>query len=92
MLRVNHIQWGQDISDLRDLAVSATHERTRERFLALYEIAAGRTNATTWAKDNVRHFQSVQSWVHLYNDHGPEALIFCHTGGWPPPFVRRVAS
>lgn len=92
MLRINHAKWRQDISDLRDLAVSASNERTRERFMALYEIADGRTNATLWAKDNGRHFQSVQSWIHAYNESGPEALFFRHTGGWVPLFVRQVVS
>jgi hypothetical protein len=92
MLRVNHDKWGQSVSELRELAVSAPHQRTRERFMALYEVADGRSNATTWAADNGRHFQSVQSWIHTYNEHGPDALSFQHTGGWRPLFVQRTAS
>ena len=38
MLRVEYAQWGQTPADLRELAMSASHPRTRERFLALYEI------------------------------------------------------
>ena len=41
MLRVNHERWGQTGEDLRDLALSAGHARSRERFLALHEIARG---------------------------------------------------
>src|SRR3954463_13740844 len=38
MLRVDHARWGQTPADLRRLATNAPHPRTRERFLALYEI------------------------------------------------------
>lgn len=38
MLRVDHARWDQTPDDLRRLAVEAAHPRTRERFLALYEI------------------------------------------------------
>ena len=38
MLRVEYARWGQTPADLRRLATSAPHPRTRERFLALYEI------------------------------------------------------
>jgi hypothetical protein len=38
MLRVDHARWDQTPADLRELAMSAPHPRTRERFLALYEI------------------------------------------------------
>jgi hypothetical protein len=38
MLSVEHARWGQTPEDLRRLAMSASHPRTRERFLALHEI------------------------------------------------------
>ena len=38
MLRVDYARWGQTPEDLRHLATSAAHRRTRERFLALYEV------------------------------------------------------
>src|SRR4051812_28183666 len=38
MLRVEFARWDQTPADLRELAMSASHLRTRERFLALYEI------------------------------------------------------
>jgi transposase len=63
--------------------VKASHPRTRERFLALYEILTG-SNATRVAEAVGRHFQSVQAWVHAYNSHGPSALYFQRTGGRPP--------
>ena len=43
MLRVEYARWGQTPADLRELAMSASHPRTRERFLALYEIIPFRT-------------------------------------------------
>jgi hypothetical protein len=41
MLSVDHARWGQTPEDLRRLAMGAPHRRTRERFLALHEIAQG---------------------------------------------------
>jgi hypothetical protein len=92
MLHINHEEWGQQVPDLRDLAVSSSHQRTRERFMALYEIAQGGRNATTWAAENGRHFQSVQAWIHVYNEFGPEALVFQHSGGRPPLCLQRSGS
>jgi len=39
VLRVDHQRWDQTVADLRHLALSAAHARSRERFLALHEIA-----------------------------------------------------
>ncbi len=91
MLRIEHEKWEQSVSNLYERAVNASHARTRERFMALYEIASGGTNATTWSTEISRHFQSVQLWVHAYNEHGPDALIFRHTGGRPPLFIPKPA-
>jgi hypothetical protein len=86
MLRVNFESWSQTIEDLREAACQSAHPRTRERFLALYEIASG-SNATRVATITGRWDEAVMAWVHTYNEHGPEALIFRRTGGHPP-FVR----
>lgn len=91
MLCVEHEKWDQTVSDLYDLAMKAPHARTRERFMALYEIAKRRTNATLQAAEIGRHFQSVQSWVHTYNEHGPDALTFRRTGGRAPLFLPKPA-
>ena len=53
VLRVDYARWGQMPEDLRHLAVSAPHARTRERALALFDITqhscatqvAGRTGS-----------------------------------------------
>jgi transposase len=86
MLRIDCARWGQTPEDLRQLATSAPHPRTRERFLALCEIAAD-SCATRVAPRTRRHPQTVMEWVHLYNKAGPEALAYRRTGG-RPPFAR----
>jgi Homeodomain-like domain len=94
VLRVDHPRWGQTVADLRHLALSATHPRSRERFLALHEIAAG-SCATAVAERTGRRAQTVMGWLHAYNEHGPEALTYQRSGG-RPPFARilppRLAS
>jgi transposase len=69
--------------DLPSLAAGAAHQRTRERFLALYEITQA-SCATQVAMRTRRHPQTVMEWLHLYNTRGPEALTFQRTGGRPP--------
>ena len=81
MLRVDHARWDQTPADLRELAMSASHPRTRERFLALYEITQ-ESCATRVAERTRRHPQTVLEWLHLYNTRGPEALTYQRTG--PP--------
>jgi hypothetical protein len=88
MLHVDYDRWGQAPEDLRELATSAAHQRTRERFLALYEITQA-SCATQVAMRTRRHPQTVMEWLHLYNTRGPEALTFQRTGG-RPPFAARL--
>jgi hypothetical protein len=86
VLQVDHQRWDQTVADLRHLALSAAHPRSRECFLALHEIAAGRC-ATAVAKRTRRRAQTVMGWLHAYNEHGPETLTYQRTGG-RPHFVR----
>jgi transposase len=90
MLRVAHDRWGQTPEDLRQLATSAAHQRTRERFLALYEVTRA-SCATRVAARTRRHPRTVMEWLHLYNSGGPEALTYRRTGG-RPPFAARSNS
>ena len=92
MLRVDYDRWDQTPEDLRQLAMRAAHQRTRERFLALYEITQA-SCATQVAARTQRHPQTVMKWLHLYNTRGPETLTFRRTGGRPPFAARsRPAS
>jgi hypothetical protein len=87
VLRVDYGRWGQTPADLRQLALSALHPRSRERFLALHDIAQG-SCATEVAERTDRRPHTVMDWLHTYNEHGPEALMYRRTGG-RPPFVQR---
>ena len=80
MLRVDYARWGQTPEDLRHLALSAPHARTRERALALFDITQHRC-ATRVAMRTGRRAHTVISWVHAYNAQGPDALTFRRTGG-----------
>src|SRR3954464_805862 len=83
VLRVDHEHWGQTEGDLRNLALSARHARSRERFLALHEITRGGC-ASAVAERTGRHPQTVMGWLHRYNQGGPEAVQYRRTGGRPP--------
>ncbi len=83
MLRVDLARWGQTPEHLRLLALNAPHARTRERALALFDLAHG-TCATQLALRTGRHPQTVMGWVHAYNAHGPAGLAYRRTGGRPP--------
>ena len=87
MLRVDYARWGQTPEDLRHLALSAPHARTRERALALFDITQHRC-ATRVAVRTGRRAHTVISWVHAYNAQGPDALTFRRTGGRRPFFAR----
>ena len=88
MIRVEMVQWGQTLEDLRLASLQATHPRSRERFQALYLIASGRFNATTCATHIGRQDETVLGWVHRYNAHGPDALAYRRTGGRSPLLAR----
>lgn len=84
MIQVEMAKWQQTAADLRRAALYETHPRGRERFQALYLIASGQFNATTCAAHIGRQDETVLRWVHLYNQHGPDALAYRHTGGRSP--------
>jgi len=42
MLQVNCQRWKEDSQYLRDLGLNLPHKRSRERFLALYDISLGK--------------------------------------------------
>src|SRR5215203_3791700 len=86
-LRVDSARWGQTPEDLRHLALSAPHARTRERALALFDITQYRC-ATQVAVRTGRRAHTVMDWVHAYNAQGPDALTFRRTGGRRPLFAH----
>src|SRR3954462_7317992 len=90
MLRVESARWGQTPADLRELAMSAPHPRTRERFLALYEITQ-ESCATRVAARTRRHPQTVTEWLHLYNNPRPRgAGLSAHRR--PPPLCPEIEA
>ena len=89
VLRVDLARWGQTPEDLRHLALSAPHARTRERALALFDITQHRC-ATQVAVRTGRRAHTVMDWVHAYNAQGPDALAFRRTGGRRPLFAHSM--
>jgi len=87
VFRVDCARWGQTPEDLRHLAVSAPHARTRERALALFDITQHGC-ATQVAGRTGRRAHTVMDWVHAYNQDGPDALTFRRTGGRRPFFAH----
>lgn len=86
MVRPDAAKWGQSLADLRWLAIESEHKRTRERFLALYEIGSEQRSAKRWAEENGYQIETVLRWLHGYNSGGPEAVVYRHTGGRRPLF------
>jgi transposase len=90
VLRVDHQRWDQTVADLRHLALSAAHPRSRERFMALHDIAEG-SCATAVAERTGRRAQTVMGWVHAYNERGPRcAELSAHRG--PPPLCLEIET
>jgi hypothetical protein len=87
VIRVNCARWGQTPQDLRHLALSAPHARTRERALALFDITQP-SCATQVAGRTGRRTHTVLGWGHAWNQGGPDALAFRRTGGRRPFFAR----
>jgi hypothetical protein len=84
MIRPDVDKWGQTVDDLRRLALESPHPRTRERLLALLMIASKQSRTTRRAKRVGLSDETAPSWVHLYNQSGPQALTYKRTGGQAP--------
>ena len=63
MLHVNYEKWQQTPDDLRQLAVESAHPRTRERFLALYQVATKAWSASGLADETSRRRSTILGWV-----------------------------
>ena len=92
MVVVEHERWNQSVDELRRAALESDHARTRERFQALYFIATGQFNATACAEHIQRSDETVLGWVHLYNELGPDALIYRRSGGRKPSLAATQAA
>lgn len=88
MLKLDLAKWNQTPEDLREAALTAPHARTRERFLALYELTQHGRGASAIARGTTHHAQTLIRWVHWYNSAGPDGVVFRQTGG-PTPFFAR---
>src|SRR3954469_25920346 len=89
VVRVDYARWGQTPEDLRYLALSAPHARTRERALALFDITQHRRASQVGGRTG-QCTHTVLDWVHAYNAQGPDALAFRSPGGRRPFFARTV--
>src|SRR3954452_21791827 len=83
VLRVDCARWGQTPEDLRHLALSAPHARTREPALALLGITQHRC-ASQVALRTGRRAHTVMESGNAYNQGGPDALTSRRTGGRRP--------
>ncbi len=88
MLQICYEQWGQTADSLRDQALNSPHPRTRERFLALFEITCGK-NATQISRETGRNHQTVMGWVHRYNQTGPKACCTAVLVAASPFFAQK---
>jgi transposase len=84
MIKPDLVKWNQTVHDLQRMVLEAAHQRSRERFQALYMIASQQRNASEWARQIGRQAQTVLGWVHDYNRAGPRALHYQRSGGRPP--------
>ncbi|SEH05496.1 Uncharacterised protein [Candidatus Venteria ishoeyi] len=85
MIKIDYTKWEQNPQILRKYALTALHQRTRERFMSLYEITQGKS-ASKVALDIGRRPHTVLDWAHAYNAHGPDILIYKRSGGHRPLF------
>lgn len=75
-------KWSLSLDTLTELSIYAPHPRTRERFLALTWLAQGECAAGVHRALG-RDVHTVLKWVHTFNEVGPSALIYRHSGGTP---------
>ena len=85
-------RWQQTAFDLLDLALYSEHPRTRERFSALHHLTVHGGGATAYANIIGRGRITVMDWVRKYNQLGPAAMKYEHTGGTAPLFCRSAST
>lgn len=89
MVRPDLTRWSLTVESLTELCLHAPHPRTRERLLALRDLARG-SCASALCKPLGRHVTTVLKWVHDFNARGPQALIYRPSGGSPSQRERLV--
>lgn len=89
MVRPDFAKWNQTAEDVLKLAREAEHPRSQERYMALYAIGSKQSNANRWAKAIGRDNETVLDWLHLYNEEGPQAVAYRHSGGRTPFLPQR---
>ncbi len=83
MLKVLHDKWNQSPECLYQSGLSEPHHRTRERFMALYQVCCEQS-ASQVAFSTKRATHTLWKWIKAYNEFGPKALQYKRTGGHPP--------
>ena len=91
MIKINVNKWNKTPQYLREQALSAEHPRTRERYLALYEITQGKS-ATQVSIEMGRRPHTLLDWVHNYNEKGNAGICYQRTGGRPPFFLSKLKT
>jgi transposase len=92
MIKPDFAKWGQSLDEMRRLAIEGEHERSRERFQALYAIGSGAASASEWAQVIERQPRTVLSWVHTYNQQGVCGVRYEHSGGRQPSLAPSEQS
>lgn len=87
MVKINYEKWGDDPESLKQRALTSPHVRTRERFMALYEVSQS-SSATSIALASDRDPQTIMRWIRKYNICGPRQLEYQRTGG-AQPFLKK---
>ena len=77
-------RWGIEVRQIRERMYRAPTPRERERWHALWLLAQG------WPANKVaevleRDPHTIGNWLAAFDQDGPAALAFEHTGGSPPP-------
>ncbi len=76
--------WDVELRQVRDRMYRAPTPRERERWHAIWLLARG------WSANHVaealeREPHTIGNWLAAFDQAGPAALAFEHTGGPPPP-------
>lgn len=81
-------QWQLDLTQARQRVYRAPTPRERERWHALWLLAAGWPAAQV-AQALERDAHTIGAWLNAFREAGPASLTFEPTGGSPPPSAQR---